>query len=188
MKYWTLALPQICLLAILSLVAVMSRANAQAPSSWKVESPYPNNPLKQARLPGKASHAELSTKAELQLECRPDAEGPRLNLVFLPSQVKFDADPFEGPGGLGERTKLGLTVNNTTWFHNFSGYYVDDKSFVFSFALSDAEAKATANASAQLITIVVNSARKRAPLVFRFELPPASDAVRPMLTPCLNKR
>ncbi|HKS73571.1 MAG TPA: hypothetical protein VJQ82_10275 [Terriglobales bacterium] len=187
MKDWTLAIPQIRLLAILSLVA-LNRANGQASSSWKVTSPYPNNPLRQALLQGKASHAELSTKAELQLECRPDAEGPRLNLVSLPSQVKFDADPFEGPGGLGERIKLRVTLANTTWFHNFSGFYVDNKSFVFSFPLSDAEAKAAANASAQLITIVVNPARKGDPLVFRFDLPPASDTVRSMITPCLNKR
>jgi hypothetical protein len=189
MKHSTLTISQISLLAILSITGLVRRMNAQEPTPvWKVESPYPTNPLKEALLSGKASHGDLSTKAEMQLECRPDSEGPRVNLISVLSQVKFNSDPFEGPGGLGERTKLRLTLANTTWFHNFSGYYVDDKSFVLSFALSDAEARGIASASAKSVMITVNSAKKGEPLAFQFELPAPSAAVRSMIVPCLNKR
>src|SRR5579862_1476764 len=93
-------------LALLGALMSFVCFSQEAPANWRIESPYPNNPLKQALLSGNASHSDLNTKSELQIECRPDADGPRINLILTPSGVKFDADPFEGPGGLGERRKL----------------------------------------------------------------------------------
>jgi len=173
---------------MLTLLAALSAAQDSTPS-WKIHSPYPNNPLRQAVLRGTASQGRLTTKTDMQLECRPDGDGPRLNLIFTPSEVKFDADPFEGPGGLGERTSLRLTLGKTTWSHHFSGYFVDANQFVLSFALSSAEARLSTSAtSAQPLTISLDPAKPGEPLRFMFELPPASDAVRGMVTPCLNPR
>ena len=190
MNYKTLRLPQISALLVLFLLSGSANLAVaqQSPPDWKVASPYPDNPLKQATLSGKATHGPLSDKAEMQLECRPDADGPRLNLISVPAQLKFDADPFEGPGGLGERVKLRLTLGNATWSHGFSGYYVDGKAFAFSFALSDAEARGMANRLAPSVTVAVEPAKKGTPLVFHFDLPPASAAVSSMIAPCLNRR
>lgn len=163
-------------------------ASQEAPSNWRIESPYPNNPLKQALLSGNASHAGLTTKSELQIECRPDADGPRINLVLTPTEVKFDADPFEGPGGLGKRRMLRVSLGKSTWSHHFSGYYVESNSFVFSLALLPAEARQIASSAAehQELKITVESAKDGAPLEFHFTLPTSSDPVQEMVTPCLG--
>jgi hypothetical protein len=160
----------------------------EAPANWKIESPYPNNPLKQALLSGNASHSGLNTKSELQIECRADADGPRMNLVFTPAGVKFDADPFEGPGGLGERRKLRVSLGRNEWPHHFSGYYVESNSFVFSFALLPAEARQITSAASeqQELTITVDPAKEGAPLQFHFTLSAPSDPVRKMVAPCLG--
>lgn len=159
-----------------------------APPSWKIQAPYPNNPLKRAVLAGRASYGQLSTKADLQLDCRSGREGPRLNLVFLPAEIKFDADPFEGPGGLGERTTLHLNLNKVTWSHYFSGYFVEGGAFVLSFDLSSAEARlSTSASSAQPLTISL-AAAKEGELHFAFQLPPSGQAIHAMVSPCLNQR
>jgi hypothetical protein len=126
--------------------------------------------------------------AELQIECRPDAQGPRLNLLFEPTAVKFDADPFEGPGGSGERQRLTVRLGHISWSHHFSGSYVEANKFVFSFALTRAEASqiASAGAQGQTLTISVDSAKGGQPARFLFNLPSDSEPVRTMVTPCLS--
>ncbi len=175
-------------LAVLGLLmSIVSHAQS-VPATWKIEVPYPNNPLKQARLSGDAVHAGLSTKAELQIECRSDSDGPRINLVFTPKQVRFEADPFEGPGGLGERRKLRVALGKNAWSHHFSGYYVESDSFVFSFALLPAEAREITSSAPQrhALTITVSPAKEGAPLQFDFTLPANGDPVRKMIAPCLG--
>ena len=173
---------------MLTLLAALSAAQESTPS-WKIKSPYPNTPLRQAVLRGTASQGRLTTRADMQMECRPDGDGPRLNLVFTPAEVKFDADPFEGPGGLGERTSLRLTLGKTTWSHHFSGYFVEANQFVLSFALSSAEARLATSATSPVpLTISLDPAKPGEPLRFLFELPPGNEAVRGMVTPCLNPR
>jgi hypothetical protein len=156
--------------------------------AWKIQSPNPDNPLKQAILPGNADHENRVTPAELQLDCRPDADGPRMNLVFAPAPVKSDADPFEGPGGLGERRKLRVTLANATWPHHFSGYYVESNSFVFSFALTPAEARqiTTSSSQEQSLTITVDPAKPGEPVRFLFRLPTDGAPARAMVAPCLG--
>ena len=180
--------PRVASALLLIFLTGISAAQGSA-HSWKIQSPYPDNPLKQALLSGAANLGKLTTRTDLQLECRPDGDGPRLNLIFDPSEVRLDADPFEGPGGLGERTSLRLTLGKTTWSHHFSGYFIAAKTFVLSFALSSAEARlSTSGTASQPLTISVDPAKPGEPLRFVFELPAGNQAVRSMVAPCLNPR
>jgi hypothetical protein len=156
--------------------------------AWKVQAPYPDNPFKQAMLAGNASSGKLTAKADLQVDCRADADGPRMNLLFDSKAVKFDADPFEGPGGLGERQRLTVTLGPMTWSHHFSGAYVEANIFVFSFALTRAEASqiTSARSQGQALRISVDSAKGGKPVHFLFNLPSDSEPVRTMVTPCLS--
>jgi len=175
-------------LAVVVVLGSLCCAAQQGAMGWRIQSPYPNNPLKQATLAGTASHAGLTAKAEVQLECRPDANGPRLNIVFTPKKVKFDADPFEGPGGLGERQKLRAMLAKEHWEHHFSGYYVDADSFVLSLALEPAEARKIADETSEgeILTVSVAPAKAGEVLRLVFHLPQGSDPVRAMLQPCLS--
>jgi hypothetical protein len=183
----SIRLPRYPLALLGLLMSIVSHAQ-NVPATWKIEAPYPNNPLKQALINGDAAHAGLNTKTELQIECRPDADGPRINLVFTPKQLQFDADPFEGPGGLGEHRMLRVALGKYAWSHHFSGYYVESDSFVFSFALFPAEAREITSSAKerQALTITVSPAREAAPLQFDFSLPPNGDPVRKMTAPCLR--
>lgn len=177
-----------CFCALLCAFALLPCRAQNTAATWKIEFPYPDNPLKHALLSGDATYAGLTTKAELQLECRPDADGPRINLVFTPKQVRFDADPFEGPGGLGERRPLRISLGKNVWSRHFSGYYVDSESFVFSFALPLAAAREITSTAEenQALAISVDSAKGGSPLEFHFTLPSASETARKMVAPCLG--
>jgi hypothetical protein len=162
-----------------------------ATGSWTVETPYPGNPLKEAVLAGSVSLGNRTGKAELQLDCRPDAGAARLNLRVSTAGIPFEFSPFEGPGGFGERHKLLKLAIGSAFavIHTFSGYYVEAASFVFSFALSRSETdQLTSKAvGGKLVTLTVQPAKGNGQsLSSMFRLPVDSDPARDVARPCMT--
>lgn len=158
--------------------------------AWIVRTPQPNNPLKQAALPGKVRVGEQDAKAELQIDCRPDAGGARLNLQIHTAQLPFDFVPFEGPGGLGEKRKLVRLMigSQPAQAHHASGYHVEKDEFVFSFALSSQEAKRLISGSAarQAASITVQPPKRGNSLSGLFRLPVANEQANSAIAPCIG--
>ena len=160
------------------------RANA-----WTISQPYPNNPLRQATVVGSVSAAGASREAELQIECRAP-ELARINLLFRPTSLQFDLDPFEGPPGMGQKRKL-LQMQpdaDPPVSYFFSGFYIESDVFVLAIAPPrerTSEIVSVASAGKPIRIQVWPADDKGDPLVFIFTLPATSAPAQDVAKPCL---
>jgi hypothetical protein len=157
--------------------------------AWVVREPYKNNPLKEAALAGEAHRENWTGKAELQLNCRPGNDEAYVEMHLDTRGSGFDVDPFEGPGGAGEKRK-GLTVEigAAKWTQSFSGFYQENEIFVFSSAMPVDEARAVvADASGgQMLKLeIAPSDGKGAALQASFTLPHEMKEARKAMEPCM---
>jgi hypothetical protein len=126
---------------LLAMVAVVSAGRAQdaqagTTGTWVVRQPYEDNPLKEAVLAGGAEREGWKGKAELQLNCRPGNDLVYVEMHLNATGSGFDVDPFEGPGGAGEKSKgMKVAVGAQSWTQSFSGFYLEGDTFVFSSAM-----------------------------------------------------
>jgi hypothetical protein len=160
------------------------------PGAWEVRQPYKGNPLKEAVLDGAAEHDGWRGKAQLELNCRP-GNGEVYGEIHLDATGSgFDVDPFEGPGGAGEKGN-GMTVElgAEKWTQSFSGFYLEGNTFVFSSAMPEGEARSVVSDSASGGTLSVAIApanAKGTPLKAEFQLPHEAKAVRAAMAPCME--
>ena len=165
-------------------------AKAEAKTgAWVVRQPYKGNPLQEAVLAGGAEREGWKGKAELQLNCRPGNDVVYVEMHLNATGSGFDVDPFEGPGGAGEKSKgMKVAVGAESWTQSFSGFYLEGDTFVFSSAMPGDEASAVVAdaAGGQTLTVEIAPAvGKGAALTGSFVLPHEAKAVRAAVTPCM---
>ncbi len=160
--------------------------------AWVVRQPYKDNPLKEAVLGGVAEHDSWQGKAELELNCRP---GNGVVYVEMHANVTgsgFDVDPFEGPGGAGEKSKgLKVELGGQSWMQSFSGFYIENDVFVFSSAMAGDEARALvadATGGQALVLEISAAGEKGTALKGKFMLPREAKAVRAAMAPCMEEK
>ena len=184
------------LLVILVLSAVPLHAQEAVPAptprsdAWTVHQPYSNNPLRQALVVGSLSIDGEIRPAELQIECRAP-ELARFNLLFAPTNLKFNVDPFEGPPGIGQKRKLLATqlAGEVPQAHFSSGFYVESDQFVFAVAPTRSETSriVSADFAGKQLKVQVSPANgKGNPLLFTFTLPTDNTPAHEVAKPCLG--
>jgi hypothetical protein len=166
-------------------------AKAEAKTgAWVVRQPYKDNPLKEAVLAGGAEREGWKGKAELQLNCRPGNDLVYVEMHLNATGSGFDVDPFEGPGGAGEKSKgMKVAVGAQSWTRSFSGFYLEGDTFVFSSAMPGDEALAVvadAGGGQTLAVEIAPADGKGAALTGTFVLPHEAKAVRAAVGPCME--
>jgi hypothetical protein len=183
------------ILVILVSTAVALRAQEAIPAptprsdAWTVRQPYSNNPLRQAMVVGSLSIDGEIHPAQLQIECRAP-ELARFNLLFAPTSLKFNVDPFEGPPGIGQKRKLLVMqlAGEVPKPHFFNGFYVESDRFVFAVAPTRTEASRilSADFAGKQLKVQVSPANgKGNPLLFTFTLPTDNTPAHEVAKPCL---
>lgn len=168
---------------------LVAQALAAAPQ-WAVSKPFPDNPLQVASLDGEATVGRSRFPARLELACRADSPPLRLSLHLSDQLGGWDARPFEGPGGLGERRKLKLNMTGLRRGvdSHFAGWYEASGRFVFEWS-SRGEFFAWQSATHKELLVTIDGAsRKHGKLVARFALPPSNQAALAAAQPCMGKK
>jgi hypothetical protein len=169
--------------------AVQKQEAPSKPAAWVVRSPYKNNPLEEAVLEGDAHRNGWTGKAELQLNCRPGNDEVYVEMHLDARGSGFDVDPFEGPGGAGEKSKgMTVEVGALKWTQGFSGFYQENEIFVFSSAMPQDEARAIVAdaAGGQTLKLEIAPADgKGAELKASFPLPHEVKDARKAMEPCM---
>lgn len=174
-------------LAVIGLIlaALSGNATAETTPGWTVAKSNPDSPLQTATLAGTAKVGNRTLPAQLVIGCRPDAD-MTTNLA-IPRALGFDTDPFEGPGGIGERQRR-LTIalaGDRSAPRNVSGWWSENEVFTFGFSLprEDAERWLSQPGRALAAEIRPPDAGKPA-LALTFRLPEDAAGLKQVVGPC----
>ncbi|MGK9168290.1 hypothetical protein KXR53_18410 [Inquilinus limosus] len=180
-------MPRATSLATIGLILATSFGNAAAetPPGWTVAKPYPDNPLQTATLAGTAKVGDRALPAQLTIGCRPDAD--MTTSLAIPRALGFDTDPFEGPGGIGERQRrltIALAGDRSAPRH-VSGWWGEDEVFTFGFSLSREDAERWLSQPGRGLAAEIRPPDAGKPaLAFTFRLPDDAAGLKQVVGPC----
>ena len=178
-------LSAVCI-ALLPLLAVAAPA-----SGWQVTQPYQGNPLKTAMLTGTAQYLGRQGRATLTVVCRPDAGRPSAQLGIDEKLAgSFPVDPFEGPGGIGEKKRLvRVTLGGDAKPRSFTSTASRQEQIAFEWTFNPpkAEFQRWIKSAGKTITVAVAEPDgKGRQLQATFQLPAVSQPFSEMVMPCLK--
>lgn len=167
-------------------------ALAAEPRAWEISGPYQSNPLKRATLAGSAMVGGAVGHAWLVVSCRPGAglwAALRVDGVLA---GRFPVDDFEGPGGVGESSRLlKVAMGNNGLERSFfsSGTRQENDIFEWSFALPPSETRCWLDEAGRGLRIFVQRpGAADEPLEAVFILPEQAQPLRELVMPCMPCR
>jgi hypothetical protein len=183
-------------LAISQLTEAQPTSDLQPPA-WTVEAPYPKSTIINARIIGKATHAEKTSIAILQVACYSTPARPMISLLTHTDELHFNPNIYEGPDARSSGPLSLTTGDLPARTYRVKGYYSAEPTqqhgvlFKFLMPANRQELREwIANTMpGQLITMTVPSAIPGdSPLIAEFALPQDGSELQAIVKSCLNNR
>ncbi|KPC49670.1 hypothetical protein [Amantichitinum ursilacus] len=168
----------------IALLAAVTLAQANQPTTWQVAKPVAGQSLQTATLPSTTLNGDSAHTASLSVACQPNAEP--YAYLSIGKSANFNTTPFEGAAGAGIKEKLvSVDTAKAAAKYNASGA-AQGPNFAFSLQPTKKELAAwLSNAGKPLKVEVASADGKGKPLVAQFNLPSDAAALKQVLQPCL---
>ena len=163
--------------------------DAASPRNWTGARPGADMPpIREVTLEGRSEHGDRSGRAVLILGCREDARTGWVAIRIPDDGLGFPIDAFEGPGGVGQRRKLGrLTGLDGPGSRYLVGTF-QQAAFQFDWSPTRSELRGWLRAAGKPVRLTVAApSGKHASLSAGFILPGDVSALSETLAPCVKR-
>ncbi|KAF2408630.1 hypothetical protein SAMN04490179_0356 [Pseudomonas antarctica] len=188
----------LCFLTLLLSALTEAQPNSDAePNNWTVEAPYPDSTIINARINGKATHAQKTSIAILQVACYSSPSRPMISLLTHTDELHFNPNIYEGPDARSSGPLSLTTGTLPARTYRVNGYYSAEPTqqhgvlFKFIMHANRQELREWIDNEVhdQLITMTLPSAIPGdSPLIAEFVLPQNSGGLHEIVKSCLNNR